>query len=121
MRALRQPGELLEADIQRAIIAHLRSIPGIYVRKISVNVIPGRENASTGIPDLLVIIRQPDGRGDVWFIEVKRPGEKLRPSQQEFFAAWKSCGGNTIVATSVEDVIRQVPLPQKDLFIPRQR
>lgn len=101
-----------ESVIQAAILAHLRSIPGVFAKKMDVGYIPGRASAIKGIPDILVIIRP----GHVWFLEVKRPGEKPTPEQVEFMAGWKACGGNCAVVHSVEEVIALVPLPQLDMF-----
>lgn len=52
-----------------------------------------------GITDMLAL-----RGGEVWFIEVKQPGEKLRPEQEQFRRDIEDHSGKWMLATSVEDV-----------------
>lgn len=52
-----------------------------------------------GLPDLLVIR---DGRP--FFIEMKRPGEKLRPEQEAWHQNWQAYGGIVFTATHIVEV-----------------
>lgn len=54
-----------------------------------------------GVPDLLV-----SWRGDLWLLEVKVPGGKLTPKQQEWHAVWR-CDRVRIV-TSVDQALRAI-------------
>jgi len=42
--------------------------------------------------------------GEVWWIEVKRPGEPLRPEQERFRELMEEHCGNWLLAEKVEDV-----------------
>ena len=64
---------------------------------------PGHQRETAGAPDLLVMYR-----GTPFAIEVKRAGERQRPAQIEFQAAWEAAGGWYMVASSLDDVIREV-------------
>ena len=108
--------KLSESEIQAAILEFLRVQPNVFVKKLAVGVIPGRTNSMKGIPDLLVIVKQPNGKGDVWLLEVKRPGKHPSPEQKIFMETWKACGGNAAVVTSVDDVISLSFLPQREMF-----
>lgn len=52
-----------------------------------------------GVTDLTAI-----RGGEVWWIEVKRPGEQLRPDQARFKELIEEYGGNWLLAESVDDV-----------------
>lgn len=56
-----------------------------------------------GISDIMGI-----WNGKPLAIEVKRPGEKLRPDQIEFLQKFSNAGGIAIVAYRVEDVIESL-------------
>ena len=64
---------------------------------------PGHRQETAGAPDLLVMYR-----GTSFAVEVKRSGERQRPAQIEFQAAWEAAGGWYMVASSLVDVIREV-------------
>jgi hypothetical protein len=66
---------------------------------------PGGSRTTAGIPDLYVMRLIGRQRGTLW-IEVKRPGEHLRPEQRGFGLL---CAYNTVphlVAHSLDDVRR---------------
>lgn len=64
---------------------------------------PGHRQETAGAPDLLIMYR-----GTAFAIEVKRPGGRQSPAQREFQAAWEAAGGWYILASSVDDVIREI-------------
>jgi len=66
---------------------------------------PKREDAGT--PDYIAI-RQRGGPGssyEVWYLEVKRPGARLRRSQEIWIADSRERGWNVAVASSIDDLI----------------
>lgn len=52
-----------------------------------------------GVTDLTAI-----RGGVVWWIEVKRPGEQLRPDQEKFMLLMEEHCGNWLLAERIEDV-----------------
>lgn len=54
-----------------------------------------------GVPDLLVL----SPRGQVYLLEVKRPGEKLTPTEEEWHRKW--------ARTSLTGALRIVTTPQE--------
>ena len=93
-----------EAEIQRAIIEYCEVHGNIVLRLNAGNVKKGSRHirlCPPGTPDLLIVR---DGK-NLW-IEVKRPGESLRPEQKEMIAELESRGELVIVARSLDDVMR---------------
>ena len=64
---------------------------------------PGHQRETAGAPDLLVMFR-----GTSFAVEVKRPGGRQSPEQRAFQAAWEAAGGWYILASSLDDVIREL-------------
>lgn len=98
------PPNLKESDIQKSILDYLLLRGHIPVRfnnlptwKKDGVFIPVRRK---GIADILVCTKV----GQFAAIEVKRPGGKTSPDQDEFLADIRSKGATGIVATSIEDV-----------------
>ena len=89
-----------EGVIKKQIMDWLRAQPRAYGWLIQVGKIPGRTNHSKGIADIIGVFR---GRGLA--IEVKAPKGKLTPEQATFLDMWTACGGISIVARSLEDVL----------------
>jgi len=59
-----------------------------------------------GTPDYIAVRQCADGPGcDVWYVEVKRPGGRLRRSQQIWIDDARKRGWNVVVASSVEDLV----------------
>lgn len=56
--------------------------------------------SKNGVPDIILI-----KGGLFWGIEVKRPGGKLRPAQEEFRDGLVEAGGRYDVVTSLDDVM----------------
>ena len=98
-----------EADIQKAIVDFLRMQGHLVIENRShiSDAILARvsgNRASKGTFDLIVALK---GGRTLW-IEVKRPGEILRPEQAQFADALERCGHWWMVAFSVEDVQREL-------------
>ena len=64
---------------------------------------PGHARETRGGADLLVLYR-----GAAFAIEVKRAGGRQSPDQRTFQAAWERAGGWYILASSLDDVIREL-------------
>ena len=64
---------------------------------------PGHARETRGGADLLVLYR-----GAAFAIEVKRAGGRQSPDQRTFQVAWEAAGGWYILASSVDDVIREL-------------
>ena len=64
---------------------------------------PGHARETRGGADLLVLYR-----GTAFAIEVKRPGGRQSPEQRAFQDAWEQAGGWYILASSLDDVMREV-------------
>ena len=64
---------------------------------------PGHTRETRGGADLLVVFR-----GTAFAIEVKRAGGRQSPDQRTFQAAWEAAGGWYILASSLDDVIREL-------------
>lgn len=103
MRAFRQRAPRVkpqpESIIKRHIMQYLGTLHGCYVRTLQIGIIPGRSNASQGMPDLIVC-----WQGDVFWIEVKTPKGKVTPKQEAFLDMWRRAGGRAIVARSWQEV-----------------
>jgi len=79
-------------------------------------------SGAVGWPDLVAI-----RRGVIWFIEIKAPGDKIRPTQVEFFRRLRPHLGETMrymIAESVDDITKIVTgdasileIPKKYLFV----
>ena len=61
---------MLEKDIERYLTREVKKMGGLCLKFTS----PG----NAGVPDRLILL--PDGR--VWFVEVKKPGGRVRPLQK---------------------------------------
>lgn len=71
-----------------------------YTKKLTGSALRG--DFPPGFPDLIVL----DPRGPAWFIEVKRPGGRIRRGQLYMHDYLMDMGFNVLVAHSVEDVVR---------------
>lgn len=63
----------------------------------------GHARETRGGADLLVVYR-----GNAFAIEVKRPDGRQSPEQRAFQAAWEEAGGWYILASSLDDVVREI-------------
>ncbi len=113
---LRAP-EPSEADIQRSIVAALR-VRGWLVTRINANTTKRGErfmksycvfgHPPGGFPDLLALRSAPDGTTRAVLLEVKRPGAKLRPSQEGFRDFAAAHGVPCHVVRSAADAVQVV-------------
>lgn len=109
----------LERVIQAQILAYLKA-RGYFVWRQNQGGIPTRKggfrkfNGMRGLPDLCGLLPYRSTYNDPFncltkppqalFIEVKRPGGKLRPEQAAFLAKAKELGHLAFMAASVDDV-----------------
>ena len=120
LRASRPPARS-EAEVQRAILDYLRTVPGVYAFRCNSRVVRmpgagGRERlvrfGVKGLPDILAwrsrVFPGALHLGPIaqWLaVEVKRSGAKPRPEQVAFLDLLRRAGGIAVVASSVEDVV----------------
>lgn len=104
----------LERDIQRSILAYLQWEPRVaWAHRFNTGAAVGEGTdhrgratrhyirfAFKGCADILGQLRT----GEFLAIEVKRPGEKLRPEQAEFLEQVKAAGGLAVCARCIEDI-----------------
>ena len=94
---------ILERDITADITKWLSKQKECWWYKVTAKPAQVKEGSfarqRTGIPDLCVIYQ---GR-NVWF-EVKRPGGKLRPNQQNEIGKIQAARGEVFVVYSLDDV-----------------
>lgn len=64
---------------------------------------PGHRRETRGTADIIAM-----WNGECFAIEVKREGGRQSPDQRAFQAAWEDAGGWYIIASSLDDVIREV-------------
>ncbi len=107
-----------EKDIQAAILATLRAMR-ILCWRINTTGVPihgpdgivgMRPGPNRGVSDIIGCQRV---TGRFIAIEVKRPGGKATPEQQEFLDSVTRAGGIAFVATSVDDVLNHPDLRRR--------
>lgn len=64
---------------------------------------PGHRRETRGTADIVAM-----WNGEAFAIEVKRVGGRQSPEQRAFQAAWEEAGGWYILASSVDDVMREL-------------
>lgn len=97
---------MLEKDIVNDILKYLRE-HGCWAEKMH-----GGPFMRVGIPDILMCIpyqKLSTNPGLFVAIEVKQPGKKPTPVQVQCIEEIRAAGGVAFVATSVEDVKRELP------------
>jgi hypothetical protein len=111
-----------EAQIQKAILTALElkgrmawrinsgTILGSYRSKSGQQSTWAVKGAPTGTPDIIVHLNDRIPGSRFAFLEVKRPGGKLRPEQREWFAKAERAGVLRELVTSVEEALLQVSL-----------
>jgi hypothetical protein len=101
----------LEREIQLQILQYLQA-RGILAWRANSGAMQGehkgkkrfvRFNSMQGVSDIIGCFK-----GLLLCIEVKRPGEKPTPAQRAFLELVRLAGGISFVATSVEDVQREL-------------
>ena len=83
-----------ESSIERKLVQVVRQHGGLALKLTSPNI--------AGVPDRLVLL--PGGR--VVFVELKAPGQKLRPLQQKRKAQLDALGFQVAVIDSREEIDR---------------
>jgi hypothetical protein len=95
---------MVETDIQNSIRLALSQF-GVVIRQNTGNFLTpdGRrvKCGVTGLSDLLFV-----GDGYVAFIEVKKPGGRIRPEQKNFIRRMRELHHRAGIAYSVEDALR---------------
>ena len=104
----RKQKHLSEAQIQREIIEYLRKSNDVFAwrqNSIGVPTTGGvrKPPPQKGVSDILAVVK-PSGR--FLAIEVKSPTGVLNEGQAAFLDSVKKAGGETVVARSVEDVMK---------------
>lgn len=84
--------QMLERDIEKILIREVRKAGGLCLKFVS----PGW----SGAPDRLCLF--PGGR--ILFVELKRPGGKVRPLQERRAEQLRELGFNTVVVDSMEGI-----------------
>jgi hypothetical protein len=108
-------------ELTRPIEAALNAMPGVRVVRNNVGTLewaPGKRltyGLGLGSADLVGICRVAVTRDDAWWhigrvfaLEIKRPGQKLRPDQEKWSRVVRSLGGFCCVVHSVEEAIAAV-------------
>ncbi len=108
-----------EREIQDAILALNRTIPGLHLFKVGSGAfrVGGRfvRMGQKGLPDMVGWISQQLMVGGIRTnqvfarfvaVEAKRPGQKATPEQWAFLNAVKDAGGIALVAHSAADVVQ---------------
>jgi len=85
---------MLEKNIERYLVEEVKKIKGRCIKMNS--------QSSNGLPDRLVLLPG----GGIYFLECKRPGEKLRPLQQYWKKILENLGFKYYKINSLEDVDR---------------
>lgn len=102
--AMREPAE---ADIQRACLEVLR-LRGVWAWRTNSGAVKVGKRlirlAPPGTPDILALL--PGGR--LLGVEVKRPGGKLRPTQEAWADAARMAGAAFLVVRDAADLDREL-------------
>jgi hypothetical protein len=97
-----------ENQIAQQVVDYLR-LRGWRVHRLEADIRgpkPLSKREEAGTPDYIAVRQCADGSAcDVWYIEVKRPGGRLRRSQQVWIEDARQRGWQVVVASSVEDLI----------------
>ncbi len=96
-----------EEDILKEIVVRLWFEKKIPVWRINCPV-GGKVRPNTpGIPDLIGFVPRKNTHAQPLFIEVKRPGGRRRPEQEQFIADAKADGCCAFFAESWDDVLKE--------------
>lgn len=106
--------QITEADVQSQIIAILE-LNGAHVDVIVERIPWGRKTSTPGLPDLVGWWPRAHSFSSgvmrccptVFFIEVKRPGGKLRPAQERWLAAARTDGIIAFKAESIDEMVSE--------------
>ena len=111
-----------EREVQAAILAFLRTVPGVVAWRNNVGGMSGehkgkRWSVRFGFPGLSDIIgwktvTWPESCARFLAIECKREGEEPTPAQEAFLYSVHKAGGIAIVARNVDDVARALGMKE---------
>jgi hypothetical protein len=97
-----------ENQIAAQIIHYLR-LHGWRVHRLEADLCGPKASSKredAGAPDYIAVRQRADGAWcDVWYVEVKRPGGRLRRSQQIWIEDARKRGWQVVVASSIDDLI----------------
>jgi hypothetical protein len=97
-----------ETDITNSIRALLKTLDCFCWKQWQ-----GPMSQPKGVSDIIGILTdEKTGHGIFLAIEVKRPGQKLRPDQEKFLQRVNDAGGIGFKAESVQDVIDRLGLQE---------
>ncbi|MFY9403398.1 MAG: VRR-NUC domain-containing protein [Defluviitoga tunisiensis] len=82
---------MLEKQIEQKLKEQIESLGGKAFKFIS----PG----NSGVPDRIILLN-----GQCYFVELKRPGGKLRPLQESVHQQFEQLGFHVYVISSIEEV-----------------
>jgi hypothetical protein len=108
-RAARKKCAPTENQIAQQVVDYLR-LHGWRVHRLEADLRGPRarvKREEAGTPDYIAV-RNSSGPGstcDVWYVEVKRPGGRLRRSQQIWIEDARRRGWNVAVASSIDDLL----------------
>ena len=116
-----------ESEIQKAVLAHLALVPGVVAFRMNTGAFSGEYKGrrrfvrfgKRGLSDIIGWRHEDMGVDDQgnWCsvsvarflaIEIKKPGKPPTPEQAAFLAQVKAAGGLAFVATSVDDVVKEL-------------
>jgi hypothetical protein len=97
-----------ENQIAQQVVDYLR-LRGWRIHRLEADLRGPRASVKreeAGTPDYIALRQRADGSAcDVWYVEVKRAGGRLRRSQQIWIEDARKRGWQVVVASSVEDLI----------------
>lgn len=83
---------MVEASIEARLVSEIKKIGGLAFKFESMG--------NNGVPDRCVVLPG----GEVWFVELKRPGEKPRKLQVYQLSKLRALGSKVRVISSYEDI-----------------
>lgn len=100
----------LEKDIQKSILTQLRKRPGSFTVKLAAG-----PYSLPGLPDILHI-----ESGVPYFFEVKRPGGKATPLQEQVMEQLRCAGALVYVVTGWDEVAAVIDSNQRQFLADRK-
>lgn len=90
---------MLERDIERRLVSRIKAMGGLCMKFTS----PGRAS----VPDRIVMLP----KGDMLFVELKRPGEKATAAQAREHQRYRDLGNVVLVINSYEQIDEHFAAP----------
>lgn len=95
--------DMREKDIERRLVAEVKKIGGWALKFTS----PGQ----AGVPDRIILLP-----GRVYFVELKRPGQKPRPLQEAVFRRMRRLYQKVFTVASISDLDYLIEYFKNDLY-----